>query len=207
MPLFADLPLASDLGKYVYCDANFVLVGLVIEAVAGRPFSEVATDRVLAPAGMTRSGFFDVDLEPHGFATGYVVTEAPVETWRSNVYGLTASAMPDGGMTSTVDDLHRLLDALRSGRILSPETVALMLTPHGIDEGGIEAAGYGAELVIESGRVTIYGHNGSDPGVAAYVAHFAVPEITVVVVCNFDRGARAVLLRLLSTLGLRDPRN
>ena len=206
LPLFADLPLASDLGKYVYCDANFVLVGLLIESVAGRPFSEVATERVLTPAGMTRSGFFDVDLEPDGFATGYTVTEEPVETWRSNVYGLTASAMPDGGMTSTAHDLDRLLDALRSGQIVSPETVALMLMPHGIDEGGVEAGGYGAELVIENGEVTSYGHLGSDAGVAAYVAQFVDTEITVIVVCNYDRGSRAVLLRLLAALGLHDPR-
>ena len=38
LPLFADLPARAAPGaEYRYCDANFILVGLVIEAVTGRP--------------------------------------------------------------------------------------------------------------------------------------------------------------------------
>jgi CubicO group peptidase (beta-lactamase class C family) len=207
LPLFADLPLASAPGEYRYCDANFVLVGLLIEEVAGRPFAEVATDLVLAPTGMGSSGFFDVDLEPAGFATGYLVTDDPPERWRSNVYGLTASAMPDGGMTSTAHDLDRFLAALRSGTLLSAETVERMLTPHGRDPDGVDAAGYGMELAVEHGRVTVFGHSGSDPGVAAYIAHFVDAGVTVTVLCNYDRGAKAVIDQLLAALGLHDPRD
>ncbi len=206
LPLFADLPAVTDPGEYIYCDANFILIGGLIEWVSGMPFAEVATEEVLTPAGMTRSGFFQVDLEPEGYATGYMVTEEPAETWRSNVFSLTAGAMPDGGMTSTAQDLDRFLAALRSGRILASETVSLMLTPHGVDEDSPEAYGYGMELVVENDVVTIYGHGGLDPGVSTMVSHYVEPEVTIVVLCNQDRGSWAVAQRLAEELGLSDPR-
>ncbi|HEX2404086.1 MAG TPA: serine hydrolase domain-containing protein, partial [Acidimicrobiia bacterium] len=62
LPLFADLAAVDDFGEFRYCDANYVLAGVLIEWVSGRPFREVAHEKVLEPAGMTRSGFFELDL-------------------------------------------------------------------------------------------------------------------------------------------------
>jgi len=53
LPLFRDLPAVRPPGvAYEYADANFILVGLAIEATSGRPFAEAATGEVLRPAGM-----------------------------------------------------------------------------------------------------------------------------------------------------------
>lgn len=204
LPLFADLPAVDDFGEYRYCDANYVLAGVLIEWVSGRPCKEVARDEVLTPAGMTHSGFFELDLEPAGYATGYLVAEDPPEAWRSNIYGLTASAMPDGGMTTTAHDLDRFLSALRSGRILSAGSVSSMLTPHGADEE--EAYGYGMELVVEKDSVIIYGHSGLDPGVTAVVSYYVNDGITVAVLCNQDQGSWPVAQKVAEELGLDDPR-
>lgn len=206
LPLFADLPPVADPGAFIYTDANFILIGLLIEWVTGREFTDVATDEVLIPAGMERSGFFDLDLEPPGMATCYLVTDDPPETWRSNIYSVPAGGMPDGGLIATATDLARFLDALGSGQILSPEAVSLMLTPHGIDEDGSEGYGYGMELVIEDERVTIFGHGGSDPGVSTMVSHYVDAGLTVVLLCNQDRGSWAVVQKIAEILGLSDPR-
>jgi CubicO group peptidase (beta-lactamase class C family) len=159
---------------------------------------------VLDPAGMTRSGFFELDLEPDGYATGYIVSDEPAETWRSNTYGLTASAMPDGGMSTTAHDMDRFMKALRDGEILSKETFDSMLTVHGSDEE--ESYGYGMELVIDNDSVIIYGHSGLDPGVTAVVSHYLSDGITVTVLCNQDQGSWPVAQRIASDLGLHDPR-
>jgi CubicO group peptidase (beta-lactamase class C family) len=49
---FADLPAEGPGEKYLYADANFILAGLVIEAVTGKSFYEVATEEVLRPAAV-----------------------------------------------------------------------------------------------------------------------------------------------------------
>lgn len=204
LPLFADLPASGDPGEYSYCDANFVLIGILIEWVSGRSFYDVAKEKVLLPAGMADSDFAELDLEPAGYATGYVVSATPPDKWRSNIYQLTARGMPDGGMTTTARDLDRFIDALGAGKIVTEENVARMLTPHAHDEE--EAYGYGMELVVDGDSAIIYGHSGLDPGVTAVVSHYVGPGITVTVLCNQDRGSWPVAQKIASELGLHDPR-
>jgi len=206
LPLFADLPATSDPGPFLYGDANFILIGVLIEWVTGKSFAEVATEEVLRPAGMTDSGFFQIDLEPRNMATAYLATDDPPETWRSNIYSVPAGGMPDGGLTTTAVDLARLLDAIGSGTLLQPDTVSQMLTPHGFDDNGVEAYGYGMELVVVGDRVTVFGHGGADPGVSAMVSHYVDAGITMVVLCNQDRGSWATVQKITATLGLDDPR-
>jgi CubicO group peptidase (beta-lactamase class C family) len=114
--------------------------------------------------------------------------------------------MPDGGLTTTAPDLASFLDALRSGRLVTEKTLESMLTPQGIEEDSPEAYGYGMELVVEDGNVTIYGHGGADPGVSTMVSHFVESGVTIVVLCNQDRGSWAVVQRIEADLGLSDPR-
>ena len=206
LPLFADLPAASDPGEFLYADANFILVGVLIEWVTGKSFAEVAAEEVLGPAGMADSGFFEIDLEPRNMATAYLATDEPPDTWRSNIYSVPAGGMPDGGLTTTAVDLARLLDAIGSGELLKPDTVSQMLTPHGFDDNGVEAYGYGMELVVVDDRVTVYGHSGADPGVSTMVSHYVDAGITVIVLCNQDRGSWATVQKITEMLGLDDPR-
>lgn len=206
LPLFADLPTVSDPGEFLYGDANFILAGVLIEWVTGKSFTEVATEEVLIPAAMADSGFFQIDLETQNMATAYLVSDDAPETWRSNIYSVPAGGMPDGGLTTTAPDLARLLDSIASGSLLEPDTVTQMLTPHGFDENGVEAYGYGMELVVVDDRVTIYGHGGSDPGVSTMVSHYVDAGITVIVLCNQDRGSWATVQKITEILGLDDPR-
>jgi CubicO group peptidase (beta-lactamase class C family) len=205
-PLFAELPAVGDLGEFVYRDANFVMIGVLIEWVSGKDFGVVARDKALLPAGMADTDFAEMDLEPADFATGYVVSDEPPERWRSNIYQVPATGMPDGGITTTARDLNRFVSALGAGKILEPETVSMMLTPHGIEEGSPEAYGYGMELVVDDGSVTIYGHSGLDPGVSSMVSHYVDRGVTVIVLCNQDRGSWPVTQRIASELGVDDPR-
>ncbi len=207
LPLFIDLPPAGDLGEFRYSDSNYILVGVLIEWVTGRTFAEVATAEVLEPAGMERSMFADLDLAPDRLATGYITSENPPESWRSNIYSVPAGGMPDGGMITTASNLAGFLDALRSGRILAEETVASMLTPHGVEEDSPEAYGYGMELVVSGGEITIYGHSGADPGVSTMVSNYVAEGVAVVVLCNQDQGAWPATQRIAEELRLPDPRD
>lgn len=181
LPLFADLPAERPPGeKYLYADANFILAGLVIEAATGRSFYDVATEEVLGPAGMTDTAFEELDQDPPRYATGYLHADGPPDTWRSNVFSLTGKGMPDGGMITTATDLARLVDALLGGKLLSPPLLAAMTTPQGRPSADLEQYGYGLELVVEKGVVTIRGHGGADPGVSTIVLYHVVAGTTIV---------------------------
>ena len=207
LPLFADLPAVSPPGAaYQYSDANFILVGLAIQAATGRSFADVATAEVLGTAGMVDSAFDERDLEPERLATGYLVTEQPAQMWRTNCYSVPAGRMPDGGLITTTHDLARLLDALLAGHLLASRTTTAMTTPQGPPSETLVQYGYGCQLVIEDGEVTIIGHSGTDPGVSALVSRYHAATTTIVVLCNHDRGAFPTTQYLARAFGLRDPR-
>lgn len=208
LPLFRDLPAFAPPGTvYRYGDANFILAGLAIEAVTGRPYAEVMADEVLGPAGMVDSAFDELDADPPRLATGYLTSDESPNRWRSNIFSVTAAGMPDGGVITTAVDLARLIDALLSGRMLGPELAAAMRTPQVPPSGAIEQYGYGCELVVQDGHVTVIGHGGSDPGVSAMLSHHLAAGTTIAVLCNYDRGSWAATKRIAAALGLDEPRD
>jgi CubicO group peptidase (beta-lactamase class C family) len=206
LPLIADKPMRDELGEFVYGDANFILIGVLIEWVTGKSFAQVATEEVLMPMDLSDTGFDQLDTEPARMATPYLVTDEPPETWISNIYSVPAGGMPDGGMITTAGDLARFIESLQTGSIITPETFSLMLTPHGLEEDSPEGYGYGMELVVEDDVVTIYGHAGGDPGVSGMVSHYVGDDTTIVVLLNHDRGSWAATQEIAKVLGLNDPR-
>jgi CubicO group peptidase (beta-lactamase class C family) len=210
LPLFKDVPAVFPAGsRYQYADANFILAGLVIEAVTGRAFGDVVAEEVLRPAGMVDTAIESLDREPARLATGYLAhgDDGPPETWRANYFSVPMVGMPDGGMITTAQDLARLIDALLAGTLLAPAMTRAMTTPQGPPSDAIEQYGYGCELVVENGEVTIIGHGGSDPGVSTMVAHHLRAATTIVVLSNYDRGSWAVTKHIAEFLGLREPRD
>jgi CubicO group peptidase (beta-lactamase class C family) len=207
LPVMRDLPANRAPGvAYEYCDTNFVLVGLVVEAVTGREWSSVLADEVLRPVGMSDTAVEEIDRDPARMATGYLVDDGPVDQRRTNVFSLTARGMPDGGMLSTAGDLALFVEALFSGRLLGPDLLAMMQTPQAPSPEDPEFYGYGCLLGVVDGRATVVGHNGGDPGVSCVVAHHPAANATVIVLCNQDRGVWVPAMTATEALGLRDPR-
>ena len=208
LPLFRDLPARAAPGEeYRYGDENFILVGLMLEAVTGKAYADVVAEEAFVPAGMVETGIIAIDDDPARLAVGYMTDDGPPEHWRTNVFSVTATGMPDGGMITTAHDLARLVDALLAGRLLPEPLVRAMTGPQGPNRGDVEQYGYGCELAVVDGSVRVIGHGGSDPGVSAMLTHHLAEGITLVVLCNQDRGAWAATKHLAAALGLHEPRD
>ena len=167
LPLFAHLPMKAAPGtRWAYNNAGYVLLGLVVEQVAGLQFTQYVQRHVFDACEMTASGFFALDCLPGGTAYGYL--PAADGGWRTNAYSVPIVGGPDGGAYTTVRDLARLWDALLGGRLLREETLERMLTPHwrtdpADDEGHY---GYGIWIARRGGCTTAYSMVGEDPGVS-----------------------------------------
>jgi len=179
LPMFGDLPPLRPPGeRWQYSNAGYVLLGLVIEEVAGRPYTDVVQDRVFDRAGMTRSGFFRLDEARPEVAVGYLPRRSPEEPWRSNVYRVPVLGGPDGGAFSTTGDVDRFLRTYSEGTLLGPVR-EIVLARH-VDAGDGFFSGYGV-LHYPDGR---WGHGGGDPGVEVLVQRFPAQDVQVVVLCN-----------------------
>jgi CubicO group peptidase (beta-lactamase class C family) len=104
LPLFDSAPLRFEPGQgREYSNAGYVVLGLIIEKVSGKPYWDAVRERVFTPAGMTSTGPFGPDEIVANRAIGY--TKAENGGWRSNVYALPGRASSAGGVHSTAADL------------------------------------------------------------------------------------------------------
>lgn len=142
--------------KVEYSNYGFVVAGKVVEAVTGRDFYDVVQMRIFDPAGMTRTGYEPETVMLPGRAIPYTERDDALVNildrypWRG---------VPAGGGYSTVGDLLKFSEALRSGKLLSPERLKQATSPQNL-EGWY---GFGFITVGEPGALR-YGHGGDAPG-------------------------------------------
>ncbi|WP_307868733.1 serine hydrolase domain-containing protein [Umezawaea beigongshangensis] len=141
-----------------YSNTNYVVAGMLVERVTGRPYGEVVRQRVLRPLGM-RSTLFPGDRttlpEPH--AHGYVtVGGAVVDATEINPSGAWAA----GEVVTTTADLDRFTAALLSGRVVPPAQLAEMTRTTEVSPD----YGLGLQRETSSCGVQAWGHAGGIPG-------------------------------------------
>lgn len=178
-------------GEWSYSNAGYILLGRIVENVAGRNYFEYVQRHVFAPAGMTASGFDSQDDVTPKLATGYFREGAFSTDWKANPMTLPFKGSPAGGGYSTNADLLRFAAALRGGRLLKPATVQRMFED-GVPAGpGNYAAGFGDRP--SHGR-RIRGHAGGAPGMNANLAIVWETGATVAVTSNQGDTPTAMLL-------------
>ena len=182
-------PAQFDAGtRFSYTNTNYVLAGLLVETVSGRPLSSVLRDEVLTPAGLgdvelqfegppagpVAVGLTDLDrngiLEPLP-GDGYVPTQA-----------LATAAGAAGGIAADAPSIAAWGSELYGGDVLSPSSFAAMTT-----EGQFGSRyGLGTEIVDLPGDVVGFGHTGGIPGFTSAFLHVPDEGLTVATLMSTD---------------------
>jgi CubicO group peptidase (beta-lactamase class C family) len=197
----ADFPAGS---RWSYSNAGYILLGAVIEKVAGKPWHEVVDERVVAPLGLTHTLFgADAPLIT-GRVAGYridgtgAITNAPY-------LNLSAPAAA-GGLVSSVGDLRLWLRALATGRIVTKSSFEAMAAPPDDLPGIVPAGRYGLGLYLWQVRGSVaIGHSGQIAGFASMAVHLPVEDVTVVVLANHEEFDAQTMGRRLAAIALGDP--
>jgi CubicO group peptidase (beta-lactamase class C family) len=182
-----------------YCNAGYVILGLVLEATSGVSYTEAIAADVFEPAGMGDSGFFAFDELPRDVAVGWLPPDAELAQGRTNVDLLPIAGAPDGGAFCTTRDLVSFFVALHRGDLLAPATRDLLLTPSAYGASGDTGVGYG-QLIREHGARRWFGHGGSDPAVSARAFHSPADGVSLIVLSNRTDGAGDLWRRLADAL-------
>jgi CubicO group peptidase (beta-lactamase class C family) len=139
-----------------YCNGCYVVLGEMIERVAREKFESVIQRSVFAPAGMTRSGYFNSANLPANTAITYGRVRGPNAPYENTrpFHGATGSGA--GGGYSTAKDLLAFDNALRTNRLLNAEMTAWVLRgvpTQGRNEApmGIAGGAPGMNAIFESG--------------------------------------------------------
>lgn len=153
MRALSALALARPVGSaFEYSNANYSLLGLIIEAASGEPYAEYIQKHIFTPLEMNHTYSSHARAKQNGLAVGhqywfaipFAVPDMPVPH----------GSLPAGLLISSTEDLARYLIALLNGgrcgadQILSPAGIAeLHHGVAGIRAMGLELGQYGCRDV------------------------------------------------------------
>ncbi|NHC13670.1 serine hydrolase domain-containing protein [Motilibacter deserti] len=115
--------------KWEYSNTNYVLAGLIVEKVTGRPIGEQITDRILKPLGLRHTywpGLGTLTIRsPH--PKGYHREKAG-DAFQDMTAFEPSGGWAAGALVATPSDLLKFFHAVLDGKLLKPEQQKEMLT-------------------------------------------------------------------------------
>ena len=133
--------VAGPPGRFYYANANYVLLGEIVEAATHSTYAAQLETRIFQPLGLKRTvvarGPVTAPGLVHGYGWGYIGGLRVDETTASD-----STPAPASGLVSDALDVARFERALFAGRVLPRDVVAQMQRPMPLD--GFDGHGYTA---------------------------------------------------------------
>jgi len=163
--------------QYEYSNANYVTLGMIIQAVSGQSYEEYITEHIFKPLDIQNSFTSKTEAQQDGLAVGY-------QKWfgipvASPNLPFSRGSLPAGQLTMSIEDLgHYLIAQLNDGNyqgvsVLSPAGIAELHHPDVQMPGSTDFYAMGWE-VQQYQDVQVIGHNGAVPGYTTGM--FLMPE-------------------------------
>ncbi|MFZ0283159.1 MAG: serine hydrolase domain-containing protein [Bacteroidales bacterium] len=173
--------LVTEPGKvFDYNNADYIVLGKIIERITGKTYEELLNDNILQPLKMKNTGLLHQHIILEGLADTYfyrddlkqLVNDLPVyiENWYSS-----------GAMYSTTNDLLSFSNALFGLKLVNKESLYLMVTP------GLDNYGYGVwinDYEINNKKYTAVKRPGLIMGAQTMLLHFFNPDLTIIILSN-----------------------
>ncbi len=167
--------------KWEYSNANYQILGRLIEVVSATSYQDYVTTNILEPVGMAHS--FVADGEIHeSMATGHVPWFGSKLPLGDNTTD--RATAPQGGIVASASDVARYLQMMMNGQddVLSADGKAQMMRPA---SEASPAYGFGWFLQSDTGAVW---HSGATPGVDTLATMIPAEKNAVVVLVNGGGG-------------------
>jgi D-alanyl-D-alanine carboxypeptidase len=187
---------------YYYSNTNYILAGMIVQAVTGNSIAQEVTNRIITPLGLTNTYFPTTSPAltgnyMHAYDIGLLIWPGyNVEVSTSNVE-LTGAA---GAIVSTLSDLATFERALFQGDLLPPTQQAELETTLPTGTAGV-AYGLGVIWDTATGCAGAWTYDGETQGYLSSQLTSADGTIQVVTVTNGTN------LTLSTTTGWTDIQN
>ncbi|WP_370415580.1 serine hydrolase domain-containing protein [Streptomyces fradiae] len=164
------LPRTTEPGvSYKYSNANFVVVGMLIEKLTGRPVADAYQRRIFKPLKLRGTSYVHPDTRiagPH--VKGYLHPDEEGAPLVDSTEQTVSWAQSAGAVISTTADLDTFMSALMRGRLLSPASLDAMTTVTPTDTTNTRFYGLGLRRYDLSCGTQVYGHTGTVQGFYTY---------------------------------------
>jgi D-alanyl-D-alanine carboxypeptidase len=164
---------------FSYSNTNYILLGLIVEAVSGISMEKNIRDRVLSPLNLENTFCFNEGIPQENYAVGY----HPID--ETNVFTVSDQSLPmyfewaHGQMVSSVGDLYVFFDALSKGELfIKAETQDVMFSY-------CELSGFTYGCGVCTMGSLGYGHSGATAGFIS-LATFNPDDNSAIIFCFND---------------------
>jgi D-alanyl-D-alanine carboxypeptidase len=160
--------------KHSYSNSGYILLGLILEKLTGKPYGEALQERINSKIGLkdtyTATGNIDVNKNE---ALTYMNLGGD---WKQVPETHPSFLFSAGAIVSTPNDLAKFIQALFDLKLISQESLAAMKT---IRDGD----GLGMEPFTFAGK-TFYGHTGGGDNYGAWLAYLPEEKLAVAYTTN-----------------------
>ncbi|WP_411200823.1 serine hydrolase domain-containing protein [Streptomyces cyaneofuscatus] len=156
-------------GAYAYSNTNFVVVGMLVEELTGRPVADAYQRRIIKPLGLRQTAYVHPDTRIKGtHVRGYLHPDEAGAPLVDSTEQTVSWAQSAGAVISSPADLNTFTSALMRGRLLSPATLEAMTTVTPTDGTNTRFYGLGLRRYDLSCGTRVYGHTGTVQGYYTY---------------------------------------
>lgn len=174
-----------------YSNTNYIMLGLLIEKVEGKPFYKVFEEKLFIPLGLNMTQFAAEDPVPHGIVRGYIDLYSNLQVIESTYFSGWDYYSADGGLISNPCDMNVFFRALLNGQVLAPDMLGEMLTWKAPKEQDPEFFNiyYGLGIFrMDTPFGTAYFHSGDAIGYYANMIFLPGDSTTIVYAVNSNYG-------------------
>lgn len=192
---FREKPLDFQPGeKFHYSNSGYVVLGAVIEKVAGVPYAQFLQDNILTPLALKDTGYDSWSQIIPKRATGYARRKGQLVNDDFIDMSIPYAA---GSLYSTTHDLWAWEKALYGGKVLKPASLKKMMTPFK------EEYGLGIMMHDDGGHLQVT-HGGGINGFGTSLAWYPKDKMAIVVLDNVapSTGAPGNIMNQLASVML-----
>ena len=176
--------------RWNYSNTNYVVLGIIISKLGGRPYWETLREKIFTPTGMpTVRVISEADVVPHRVA-GYLPTENgwQHQNWVAPITNTTA----DGSLLLSLRDMIAWAGTVRARGVLSAESWTQMQSPVTLNSGKTHPYGFGWFIDLLNGQRVVQ-HGGSWQGFRTQMTRFEGSDLTVIVLTNSGAANPAII--------------
>ncbi|MEV4195352.1 serine hydrolase domain-containing protein, partial [Streptomyces toxytricini] len=154
---------------YRYSNTNFVVVGMLIEKLTGKPVAKAYEQRIIKPLKLKNTSYVHPSTAVKGrHARGYLHPDEEGAPLVDSTEQTVSWAQSAGAMISNEADLSTFMSALLGGRLLPADTLDAMLTMTPTDATNTRFYGLGLRRYDLTCGTSVYGHTGTVQGFYTY---------------------------------------
>ena len=181
--------------NWAYSHTNFAILGAVLTQVGGKPLSQLMSRYIFQPMGLTQTQGSDTPQIPepvlHTFSSerreALSIPAATSFYEETTFWNPSWTAAQGAVQTSDIADLTTSIDAIGSGKLLSPDRASLQVDPAliGIGQNTAEHS-FGLGVILQGPWIT---GNKFYAGSGAIVGYLPAKKLAIAVITTYQQAA------------------